>query len=91
LATIGYGDTYPHRVLGKICGAITSSAGIGLIAMPTGILVFRSRRFTQPFVAGRVPAIHEARDKLCANFEDARHKAGHERPGEVNHLNASEH
>jgi voltage-gated potassium channel len=38
LTTVGYGDIYPHTALGKILGAFTSLAGIGLIAMPTGIL-----------------------------------------------------
>jgi voltage-gated potassium channel len=38
LTTVGYGDIYPHSVLGKICGGITSFSGIGLIGMPTGIL-----------------------------------------------------
>jgi voltage-gated potassium channel len=38
LTTVGYGDLYPHTVPGKILGAMTSIAGIGLIAMPTGIL-----------------------------------------------------
>ena len=38
LTTVGYGDIYPHTVPGKVLGALTSIAGIGLIAMPTGIL-----------------------------------------------------
>jgi voltage-gated potassium channel len=38
LTTVGYGDVYPQTALGKICSAITAIAGIGLIAMPTGIL-----------------------------------------------------
>ena len=38
LTTVGYGDIYPHTALGKICSGITAILGIGLIAMPTGIL-----------------------------------------------------
>ncbi|MBD1208916.1 MAG: potassium channel family protein [Ignavibacteria bacterium] len=38
LTTIGYGDVYPITVLGKIFAALVAVAGIGLIAMPTGIL-----------------------------------------------------
>ena len=38
LTTVGYGDVYPVTALGRFFAAITAFAGIGLIAMPTGIL-----------------------------------------------------
>jgi len=38
LTTVGYGDTYPVTPLGKVFAAFTAVGGIGLIAMPTGIL-----------------------------------------------------
>jgi voltage-gated potassium channel len=38
LTTVGYGDVYPVTTLGKVFAAITAISGIGLIAMPTGIL-----------------------------------------------------
>jgi voltage-gated potassium channel len=38
LTTVGYGDVYPLTVLGRIFAGITAITGIGLIAMPTGIL-----------------------------------------------------
>lgn len=38
LTTVGYGDTYPITVLGKICAGATAIIGIGLVAMPAGIL-----------------------------------------------------
>lgn len=38
LTTVGYGDTYPITPLGKLFASITAFAGIGLIAMPAGIL-----------------------------------------------------
>lgn len=38
MTTIGYGDVYPITVLGKAVAAFVAVAGIGLIAMPTGIL-----------------------------------------------------
>jgi len=37
LTTIGYGDTYPITVLGRIFAAMAALGGIGLVAMPTGI------------------------------------------------------
>jgi voltage-gated potassium channel len=38
LTTVGYGDAVPLTPLGKVLAGVTAVAGIGLIAMPTGIL-----------------------------------------------------
>ncbi len=38
LTTVGYGDVYPITVGGRLFAALTAVTGIGLIAMPTGIL-----------------------------------------------------
>jgi len=38
LTTVGYGDVTPVTALGKLCAGLTAVAGIGLIAMPTGVL-----------------------------------------------------
>jgi voltage-gated potassium channel len=35
---VGYGDVYPVTALGRIFAGLTAITGIGLIAMPTGIL-----------------------------------------------------
>ncbi|MEE4154159.1 MAG: ion transporter [Erythrobacter sp.] len=38
LTTVGYGDVSPVTVLGKIFAAVVALGGIGLVAMPTGII-----------------------------------------------------
>ncbi|MGB3632944.1 MAG: ion transporter [Rubrobacteraceae bacterium] len=38
LTTVGYGDVYPVTPLGQIFGAVTALLGIGLVALPSGIL-----------------------------------------------------
>ena len=38
LTTVGYGDIYPITVLGKILSAVIAILGIGLVAVPTGII-----------------------------------------------------
>jgi voltage-gated potassium channel len=63
LTTVGYGDIYPHTVLGKICGGLTSIAGIGLIAMPTGIL---AAAFSDAFQKTR-----RAREDSIGNVDQA--------------------
>ncbi|MEO1449131.1 MAG: ion transporter [Bacteroidota bacterium] len=38
LTTVGYGDIYPVTTLGKFLGGVISILGIGIFALPTGIL-----------------------------------------------------
>ncbi len=38
LTTVGYGDSFPITLGGRILAGVTAVTGIGLIAMPTGIL-----------------------------------------------------
>ena len=38
LTTVGYGDIYPITTLGKIISSVVAFLGIGLIALPTGII-----------------------------------------------------
>ena len=38
LTTVGYGDIYPVTIMGKVLSAIIALLGIGLVAVPTGII-----------------------------------------------------
>ncbi len=38
LTTVGYGDVYPKTLLGKVIGAFVAVLGIGLFALPAGII-----------------------------------------------------
>lgn len=38
LTTVGYGDAYPITILGKLLGAAIAVMGIGLFALPAGII-----------------------------------------------------
>jgi voltage-gated potassium channel len=38
LATVGYGDVYPETAWGKLIGSVVVILGIGLFALPTGVL-----------------------------------------------------
>lgn len=38
LTTVGYGDVVPMTAAGRVLAGVTALLGIGLIALPTGIL-----------------------------------------------------
>lgn len=38
LTTVGYGDVFPETAWGRVAAGIVALAGIGIVAMPTGIL-----------------------------------------------------
>ncbi len=38
LTTVGYGDVYPETALGRVAAGLVALAGIGIVALPTGIL-----------------------------------------------------
>lgn len=38
LTTVGYGDIFPITIVGKVLGAVIAILGIGLVAVPTGII-----------------------------------------------------
>lgn len=58
LTTVGYGDIYPVTSIGKFLSSIISLLGIGLFALPTGILS-----------AGFIEEIHSRKEKqiVCPN------------------------
>lgn len=57
LTTVGYGDVVPITPLGKLFSALTAIAGIGLIAMPTGIL---AAAFSEAFARVRAKEAESA-------------------------------
>ncbi len=65
LTTVGYGDVYPETALGRVAAGIVALAGIGIVAMPTGILAsafaeeFRERHEAQ-----------EAREREASEIAD---------------------
>ncbi|MCB9853418.1 MAG: ion transporter [Phycisphaerales bacterium] len=65
LTTVGYGDMYPITPLGKTCASVIAILGIGMFALPTGIIG-----------AGFVEAIDKRRNQTrvcphCGKLVDA--------------------
>lgn len=53
LTTVGYGDVYPITPLGRLVGAAIAMVGVGLFALPAGIL---AAGFTEHIHSERAPA-----------------------------------
>ncbi|WP_339853091.1 ion transporter [uncultured Nisaea sp.] len=76
LTTVGYGDVYPATILGKILAGLVALSGIGLVAMPAGILASALSTAYQERKARR------GRDEAAAGPapESERHQSeGHQR------------
>ena len=56
LTTVGYGDVYPIAVAGKILGIVIAIIGIGMVAVPTGIIT-----------AGFTEVLHNKKSKKTNN------------------------
>ena len=63
LLTIGYGDIYPITMLGKVFGTIISFLGVGLVAIPTGII---SAGFVEQY--SRIKRISDYGEEAALNF-----------------------
>ena len=69
LTTVGYGDTYPVTYLGKIIASFIAVLGIGMVALPAGILSsgFSSEVKKKPRV--KCPHCHKTIDSQRKNHE----------------------
>lgn len=62
LTTIGYGDVYPVTAAGKVLAAFTALFGIGLVAIPTGLI---SMGFMEEIQKSRQDEKEEEHPKYC--------------------------
>ncbi len=60
LLTVGYGDIYPITVMGRVMAIVIAFLGVGVVAIPTGII---SAGFVE----------HYSRVKMLANFAKDEH------------------
>lgn len=60
LTTVGYGDTSPVTPVGQMFGAVTAVVGIGLVALPSGIL---AGGFIEAFSASETDTIEPSPER----------------------------
>ena len=71
LTTVGYGDSYPITPIGKIIGSIVTLLGIGMVALPSGILASSfSERMRQRRESMQTQIDHALEDGLITREEE---------------------
>lgn len=63
LTTVGYGDVYPVTAIGKLFASMTAVVGIGLIALPAGIV---AAAFAEVVAQRREEALEAAKSQPAA-------------------------
>lgn len=74
LTTVGYGDVYPVTALGKVAAAVVLVAGVGVVALPTGIFASAFSDELREREQARLALLREIRDdieEVQAELEDA--------------------
>ena len=75
LLTVGYGDIYPVTLLGKAMAIVITFLGVGVVAIPTGIIsagfVEQYSRLQQENLTGRLKTVTIAADSAWQNREVA--------------------
>lgn len=61
LLTVGYGDIYPITMLGKMMATVISFLGVGMVAIPTGII---SAGFVEQYTKLKTLAYHSEEHEL---------------------------
>lgn len=61
LLTVGYGDIYPVTTMGKVMAIVISFLGVGMVAIPTGII---SAGFVEQYTKLRMMAFHSEEHEL---------------------------
>ena len=74
LTTVGYGDIYPITTLGKIVGALIAFLGIGLFALPAGILGSGLIEATRKKEKGDEKLIEESSEKVITKHPNVNEK-----------------
>ena len=72
LTTVGYGDLYPITPVGKVLGALIAILGVGLFALPAGILAAGFTEYLGGGTAGRCPRCgHAGADGTAAGQRES--------------------